>query len=109
MQEKEAIEKEKTTLWRKVPRQARSQQRVAKILDSAAHIFATSGYEAATTNQIAAAAGVPIGSVYEFFPNKQALLHALVERYYEQLEQLYESVFTPEAFEKPLMGMLDHM
>lgn len=94
---------------RKIPQQARSQQRVNKILDQAAQIFATSGYEAATTNQIAAAAGVPIGSVYEFFPNKQAILHALVERYLSQLHDLYQNLFTPQAFEQPLPLLLEQM
>lgn len=94
---------------RKIPQQARSQQRVNKILDSAAQIFATTGYEATTTNQIAAAASVPIGSVYEFFPNKQAILQALVERYHRQLRSLYVRLFTVQAFEQPLDLLLEQM
>jgi len=71
---------EETTLRRK-PKQARSQQRVDHLLNTAESVFAEIGYEAATTNLIAARAGVPIGSLYQFFPNKEALLNGIVERY----------------------------
>ena len=66
---------------RKLPKQARSQQRVDTILDTAAQLFEEVGYESATTNEIALRAGVPIGSLYQFFTNKDAILNALVERY----------------------------
>lgn len=69
------------TTMRRVPRQARSQQRVNLLLDTAARVFAEVGFEAATTNAIAARAGVPIGSLYQFFPSKEAILDALVGRY----------------------------
>lgn len=74
-------ESSEPTTMRKVPRQARSQQRVTQILDAAAQVFADQGYEAATTNAIATRAGVSIGSLYQFFPHKEALMDALVERY----------------------------
>jgi AcrR family transcriptional regulator len=51
------------------------------------------GYEAATTNAIAARAGVSIGSLYQFFPNKEAILDALVERYLDELQRV---LFVPE-------------
>ena len=52
-----------------------------RILDAAAHVFAERGYTATTTNHVAIAAGVSIGSVYQYFPNKDALLVALEERH----------------------------
>ena len=62
---------------RREPRQARARQRVNIILDAAAAEFAAVGYEAATTNAIARRAGTSIGSLYQFFPNKEAVLEAL--------------------------------
>ncbi len=70
------------------PKQARSQQRVDHLLDVAAQVFEESGYAAATTNGIAARAGVSIGSLYQFFPNKEAIMNALVERYLDELQQV---------------------
>jgi AcrR family transcriptional regulator len=84
---------------RRIPRQARSQQRVDQILNAAALEFAEVGYETATTNAIAARADVPIGSLYQFFPNKEAILEALVDRYVGELRRLYERTLKPEVTE----------
>ncbi len=65
---------------RKRPRQRRSRQTVDAILDAAARVFSQRGYAGGTTNHIAAAAGVSVGSLYDYFPNKDAILVALVER-----------------------------
>jgi len=64
---------------RKQPRQSRSRETVTAILEAAARVFAQHGYAAGTTNRIAAKAGVSVGSLYEYFPNKDALLVALLE------------------------------
>ena len=72
---------------RKRPSQGRSCDTVAAILDAAARVFAASGYAAATTNHIARRAGVSIGSLYEYFPNKDALLVALTERHVDEAER----------------------
>lgn len=72
---------------RRKPRQARSQERVKRILDVAENLFASQGYIATTTNVIAAQAQVPIGSLYQFFPDKAAILQALALRYAEKLQQ----------------------
>ena len=68
---------------RKSPRQERSRRTVARILDAAAHVFHEQGYSAATTNDIADEAGVSIGSLYQYFPNKDALLVALTQQHIE--------------------------
>ncbi|MDX2214968.1 MAG: TetR family transcriptional regulator [Oculatellaceae cyanobacterium bins.114] len=72
---------------RRKPRQARSQERVNRILDVAEDLFASQGYAATTTNAIATRAEVPIGSLYQFFPDKSAILQALALRYAEKLHQ----------------------
>jgi AcrR family transcriptional regulator len=69
---------------RKRPRQRRSQETVARILDAAARIFGTEGYQRTTTNHIAAEAEISIGSLYQYFPNKDALLVALADRHLDE-------------------------
>lgn len=64
---------------RKQGKQRRAVQTRARIVDAAAQIFARHGYSAGTTNRIAEAAGVSIGSLYQYFPNKDAILVALVD------------------------------
>lgn len=82
---------------RRSPQQARGQRRVSQILDAAAEVFAESGYEAATTNAIAIRANTSIGSLYQFFPNKQAILTALAARYRVHLDHLLEGIFASET------------
>src|SRR5215469_4101466 len=67
---------------RKSPAQKRSQLTVAALLKATAHILVKEGYESASTNRIAEAAGVSIGSLYQYFPSKEALqlLRSVVER-----------------------------
>lgn len=66
---------------RKSPRQGRSQRTVDRIVEAAARVFNEAGYLGATTNGIAAEAGVSIGSLYQYFPNKDAILVALTRRH----------------------------
>jgi AcrR family transcriptional regulator len=65
----------------RLPKRERGRQRVAELLSAAAQVFAEKGYEAATMTEIAARAGAPIGSLYQFFPAKEALADTLVQRY----------------------------
>jgi AcrR family transcriptional regulator len=62
---------------RRIPRQERGERRVAQLLDAAAAVIAATGYDAATMCAIAERAEAPIGSLYQFFPNKTAIAHAL--------------------------------
>lgn len=68
---------------RKSPLQERSRRTVERILDAAARIFHEQGYGGATTNDIADEAQVSVGSLYQYFPNKDALLVALTKRHIE--------------------------
>lgn len=65
----------------RIPKRARGKERVAKLLQAATAVFAEKGYEAATMTEIAARAGAPIGSLYQFFPVKEALADTLVQNY----------------------------
>jgi AcrR family transcriptional regulator len=69
------------TAPRKRPRQERSEATVDAILEAAARVFASEGYEAATTNRIAEAAGTSVGSLYQYFPSKDAIAVDLARRY----------------------------
>jgi AcrR family transcriptional regulator len=66
---------------RKLPKQSRSEATVRAILEAAAQVFERQGYAATTTNRIAERAGVSIGSLYQYFPNKDAILVALVQQH----------------------------
>lgn len=68
------------TTPRKRPRQARSKVTVDTILAATARVLVKQGFDGLTTNAVAEAAGVSIGSLYQYFPNKQALVAALIER-----------------------------
>lgn len=65
---------------RRVPVQGRSVARVARMLDTCAEILDEVGYDGLTTTQLAERAGVAIGSVYQFFPDKRAVVQALTMR-----------------------------
>ena len=77
---------------RRKPRQARSQARVDRILTAAETLFLEQGYEATTTNEIAARAEVAIGSLYQFFSGKSAIVQALAERYMAILEAKFHAL-----------------
>lgn len=73
---------------RKQPKQVRAAETRQRILASAAQVFAEYGYAAGTTNRIAERAGVSIGSLYQYFPNKDAVLRALMDAHVEAGAQL---------------------
>lgn len=69
---------------RKQPRQARSKATVEAIMQAAAQVFCEFGYAEGTTDRVAERAGVSIGSLYQYFPNKDSLLVALAEKHLEE-------------------------
>ena len=87
---------------RKEPSQARGHARVAALLDAAAEVFDEVGYESATTAAIAARAGAPIGSLYQFFPSKLALFHGLAARCRDEAREHFRSLLVPEVRTLPL-------
>jgi len=84
----------KTTLKvRKMPRQARSQETVSVILEASARILESDGLRGFNTNAIAAKAGVCVGSLYQYFPNKDAIVLALIGSYEEGLQNaVFEAI-----------------
>jgi AcrR family transcriptional regulator len=75
---------------RKKPRQARSHATIEAILQAAAHILVQDGIDAASTNRIAEKAGVSVGSLYQYFPSKEAVIFALVERHVQRMQKQLE-------------------
>ncbi|RKP46798.1 TetR/AcrR family transcriptional regulator [Trinickia fusca] len=85
-------------LPRKRPQQARSGQMVELILEATARLLAEKGYAATTTNLVADRAGVSVGSVYQYFPNKASLVASLHERHASQtLNAIERAVNAPYA------------
>lgn len=78
------IPAEPTTPLRRRPVQQRSAQRVERMLDATAELVSELGYEALSTTAIARHAGVAVGSLYQFFPDKRAIVQALTQRNLER-------------------------
>ena len=72
---------------RRIPQQERGERRVRDLLEAAAAEFAEVGYESATMKAIATRGGASIGAVYQYFPNKEAVVRALRTQYVLEMEQ----------------------
>ena len=79
------------TVPRKMPKQQRSKETVDVILAATARVLVKEGFDRASTNRIADAAGVSIGSLYQYFPSKEALVAALVERHIETMSETLQA------------------
>jgi AcrR family transcriptional regulator len=95
------------TAPRRAPRQARSRERVERVLAAAARIVETRGLEAVTTNAIAEEAGLPVGTIYQFFPNREAVLLALLARGLDALDARFAPLLGPEHDAEPLEQTVD--
>ena len=73
------------TVPRKTPVQARSRATVDAILAATARLLVKQGVDRTLTNQIAEAAGVSIGSLYQYFPSKEALVTALLDQHHDEM------------------------
>lgn len=98
---------------RREPRQGRSRSTVDAVLGAVSLLIRREGVDALTTNRIAEAAGVSIGSLYQYFPDKQAIFSALHERHVEDVHQVIERAMgergpSLEAFTRALVeGLAD--
>lgn len=88
-------------------RQARGEARIAQLLRAAADVFCTSGYTASSTNAIAREAGVSPGTLYQFFPNKEAIAVELGDRLLDRWRDTYGAAFDQSHTELPLDRLLD--
>lgn len=77
---------------RKSPIQARARKTVDTILEATAQILSEDGGERLTTNQLARKAGFSIGTIYQYFPNREAIVLALIERQRDAVAQRIQSV-----------------
>ena len=89
------------------PSQDRGQRRYEQLLDAAEQVIAEVGVEAATTNAIARRAGSGMGSLYRFFPNKEAIVVALAARYKERVRPLTMYAGRPELGALSIAQMVD--
>lgn len=79
-------------LTRRLPAQSRARQTVETILEATAQILVEEGSERLTTNHLARKAGFSIGTIYQYFPNREAIVLALIERQREQVKRRVEAV-----------------
>jgi AcrR family transcriptional regulator len=76
-------------------RQARGERRITQLLEAAATVFCSTGYTAASTNAIARTAGVSPGTLYQFFPNKEAIAIELSDRLLHEMRETYSEALAP--------------
>ncbi|MFE2287606.1 TetR/AcrR family transcriptional regulator [Streptomyces sp. NPDC059443] len=88
-------------------RQARGERRIAQLLSAAAGVFCRTGYAAASTNAIAREAGVSPGTLYQFFPNKEAIAVELGGQLLQRAHEAHGQAFLPENLERPLPEVID--
>ncbi|MFD3998456.1 TetR/AcrR family transcriptional regulator [Streptomyces sp. NPDC058548] len=88
-------------------RQARGERRIAQLLQAAANVFCANGYTASSTNAIAREAHVSPGTLYQYFPNKEAIAIELGERLLHEMREAHGQAFVPENLALPLPELLD--
>jgi AcrR family transcriptional regulator len=98
----------KNSARRRQPTQGRARETVNAILDAVIRLLRRNSVSAITTNRVAAVAGVSIGSVYQYFPNKRAIFIALHERHIEQVDRTLQRKIG-ESAGKPLDHLVAHL
>lgn len=79
---------------RRRPHQQRSERRIQEILRATARLLERHGPDKLTTNHIAAELGVSVGTLYHYFPNKQAILYAMGVRWLEEWQHAFDAIET---------------
>lgn len=95
---------------RRTPQQARSRARLARVLQAAEHVLIREGVQALTTTRIAAEAKVSVGSLYQYLPDRDAVIDALAAGYFARLEGVMDDLVraaTAERWEDPVGVLID--
>ena len=96
---------------RRTPRQQRGRERVERLLEAASRLIAEKGSDALRMSEVAAGAGVSIGSLYQYFPDKAAILRTLAERYLAEdrvcIAEALSAVREPGDLPAAFAGLLD--
>ncbi len=95
--------------YRRRPRQSRGQARVELLLDAAAAVIAEQGLQAATAEAIALRARTAKGSLYQFFPNRDAVLAALALRYADEMRAIHDRAFPIDPHGLSLERLIDRI
>src|SRR5580658_4614608 len=106
------MSKEKKSATRRKPVQARAQVTVEAVFDAAIKLLKRAGSASLTTNRIAETAGVSIGSVYQYFPNKHAVFIALHQRHIAQVDDIMRRHLSRpdlETLDDLIASMIDGM
>src|SRR5689334_15837534 len=82
---------------RKHASQRRSRATVDTLIEATARILVREGFDKASTNHIAARAGVSVGSLYQYFPSKEALVAAVIDRHQQELREVVRGALTEFA------------
>lgn len=85
---------------RRTPQQARSRARLARVLATAERVLIREGVEALTTTRVAAEAGVSVGSLYQYLPDRDAIIEALAAGYFARLERAMDDLVEAAAEER---------
>lgn len=95
---------------RRTPRQVRSRERLARVLATADRLLATEGPEALTTTRVAAEAGMSVGAVYQYLPDRDAIIEALATSYLARIEVTMASflgVAAEQRWADPVGALVD--
>lgn len=98
-------QKDSVSARRRRPRQERAKFTVAAILEAAVEVIDALGWATASTNRIAQRAGVSIGSLYQYFPNKEAILASLVEDHHRAVHAVIDDAL--EDLDDPQVSLAD--
>jgi AcrR family transcriptional regulator len=94
---------------RRHPCQARAQRTFETVLDAAVRLIEQDGVERATTRRIAVAAGVSIGAVYEYFPNKESIVLHLGTSWLRRIREVVDALHPSRSAIPDLLGYLNRM
>lgn len=100
------------TFIRRQPRQLRARQTVDAILEAVVRILKREGMDAITTNHISEIAGVSIGSLYQYFPDKKAIFAALHERHIQEIDRIVQATLMRNVgvpLDRLMSAMVDAM